>query len=559
MPSITTWTRLEPRARHDDMSAFLQARVADPLWNLAVQRRIGEFVGQDAAFPISFDYQVTMHPLVFDSNAADPQLPLDAQAAAETTGLDPAQWAIEQGVAVLQQLLDNAVTGPGIDAIVAAYPFRSSAADIVDPQGSSYLRLLSDRIPSGEELLPVARQAIADGRLPATIGVPAQDVQPVLTAFAGWLDGVHLLVPVGNAESWQPESLHYVFTAPAVSTTGPWARAQTPGWDGDELDWYHFDLVPGDPTDPGYPGTDFPPEGTASGSGIPHPLSIPGAPDPRYWALEDGNVNYANVRVDRSDLARMMLLEFLTVDVADWYLQPIPLPVGAIHTLSLGISNTFGERIPIPMLATSLRQPGQAATGAPDWVMFRPSAASAEPGLRPLDGLLLPSLTTDQLRSSDIESVALVRDDTYDRAWALEQVVDGADARPVDRVSSAPGNDWVEPATPADDDSPVRYLLESPLPEWAFPMVAADVPGLAVQLALPDTSKPPLGVLLQALRGQPVQQQQVPPCQATLLRQRRMARGPDGQLLTWTARQYRLGGSARSPVLDFDTITATNP
>ena len=47
MPSITTWTRLEPSSRADDLAAALSAPIADPAWLLARQWQVGEFAGTD--------------------------------------------------------------------------------------------------------------------------------------------------------------------------------------------------------------------------------------------------------------------------------------------------------------------------------------------------------------------------------------------------------------------------------------------------------------------------------------------------------------------------------
>src|SRR5918997_4619494 len=52
MPSITSWLRLEPRARSEAMRASLEGRVHDPLWLLARQWQFGEFKGEDAASPV---------------------------------------------------------------------------------------------------------------------------------------------------------------------------------------------------------------------------------------------------------------------------------------------------------------------------------------------------------------------------------------------------------------------------------------------------------------------------------------------------------------------------
>src|SRR5512134_2770691 len=52
MGSITSWVRLEPRCRDDDMTGAVQARIYDPLWMLARQWQAGEFQGEDAGSPV---------------------------------------------------------------------------------------------------------------------------------------------------------------------------------------------------------------------------------------------------------------------------------------------------------------------------------------------------------------------------------------------------------------------------------------------------------------------------------------------------------------------------
>jgi hypothetical protein len=547
MPSITTWTRLEPRSRHQDMSAFLQARLGDPLWQLAMQWRIGEFVGQDAAFPVTAELQVTSRPVLAGTD--DPQLPLDAVLAAEPSpALEPGQ-ALRLGTELALLLADHGASTAALDALVAAYPYQPDAAAPADPQGRSYLSLVGNRLPDGTALLPVLRQAVAGGSLPAQLAeVPRADVAAVLAAAADWLAGQDGQLPAASPpDRWQPATLAYRGSLPVAGSSGPFAEARIEHWAGDELDWFSFDLAaPSGTTSPGSPTPT-----TSSYSGVPHPLSFPGSPDARYWAMEDGGVNFAAVPAGPSDLARMLVIEFATVTSPDWYLQPVRLPVGALHTVSLSVRNTFGELTQIPMLAGSLTAPGGAAGGEPDWILFRPTVAD---GTGVLNGLLLPSLTADQLRSGPIESVALVRDDSYQRGWALETAVAAADGRVLDRrAAELPPP---APRPPVDDGSQLRYLLQTPVPAWAFPLVPTEDPAPLVQLALPDPDVPPRGVLLTALTGQPVQQQLVPPWQATLTRQRRFARGPAGQLLSWTARGYRFGGSAASVALDFDQAVA---
>ncbi|HEX8852058.1 MAG TPA: PA14 domain-containing protein, partial [Pyrinomonadaceae bacterium] len=76
MPSITTWTRVEPNPRNPKMESSLQAAVADPLWMLARQWQLGEFEGDDAGSPALARFQAECAPLSqFEPQAGAPVRP----------------------------------------------------------------------------------------------------------------------------------------------------------------------------------------------------------------------------------------------------------------------------------------------------------------------------------------------------------------------------------------------------------------------------------------------------------------------------------------------------
>jgi hypothetical protein len=50
-PSITSWTRLEPRCRDAEMRSTVSARVFDPLWLMTRQWQVGEFQGEMQVLP----------------------------------------------------------------------------------------------------------------------------------------------------------------------------------------------------------------------------------------------------------------------------------------------------------------------------------------------------------------------------------------------------------------------------------------------------------------------------------------------------------------------------
>lgn len=107
-PSITSWTRIEPRTRAADMSPGLAAATADPLWLLARQWQVGEFRGEDAGSPVTVRVRAQAAPLARyrpeggpvpgTAVPIDPTLPLEAvverePAPSPTTGAWPPSWA----------------------------------------------------------------------------------------------------------------------------------------------------------------------------------------------------------------------------------------------------------------------------------------------------------------------------------------------------------------------------------------------------------------------------------------------------------------------------------
>ena len=52
MASITSWVRLEPRARDPELGPGVEARLHDPLWMIGRQWQLGELTGHDAGSAI---------------------------------------------------------------------------------------------------------------------------------------------------------------------------------------------------------------------------------------------------------------------------------------------------------------------------------------------------------------------------------------------------------------------------------------------------------------------------------------------------------------------------
>jgi hypothetical protein len=577
-PSITTWERLEPRPRGDSLTPSLEARVYDPTWMLAQQWKLAEYRGQDAAFPVEVSFAVTAQPLTAvqppQGNTAGPagQYPLEATVWPEPqTGPLTSGMSAEFGAELVRLLTEQRCSQASISSIITSYPLAQPPPGTADPQGTDYLTLLAGRVPDATQVEPLMREA-AGGTVPSSLGVASADDAAVIEAAIAWiaqLDSFALSAPP-TAGTWQPSRLEHQFSVTVGSASGTPFSLTASSWPGSPLEWSDFDIpaqaTPPPPASlPVLPGADS--TGTVSGAGPPHPQAYPGGPPRRYWTLEDGNFNLAAVTVSPDDLARMLIVEFATVYANDWYVLPIQLPSGALHTISqLTITSSFGDPPDnLGPFAPSLLALGSDPGGTPDWCLFRQTVLQPDGTTPNLNGLLLLPAAAAVKSSRPAEEVILIRDDTADLGWAVEHIILGADDRPLDRYSAAAQQTPVTtPTPPADDGSTVQYQLETDVPVYCFPLVA-DPSGLP-QLDLQELSRvgadgqdqsvPPLGELLSPLETEPLFDQELPAEGTTIHRRRYLTRGYDGEPLLWTGRDRVTGGDYGTVPLAFDQVIA---
>jgi hypothetical protein len=576
-PSITTWERLEPRPRGDTLTPSLEARIYDPAWMLARQWQLAEFRGQDAAFPVQVSWTLNAQQLTAvqppAGNTTGPagQYPLEATVWPEPKTPLTGGTSAEFGAELIRLLNKHSCSQTSIIAIISNYPLPAPEPAAADPQGIAYLTLLTGRLPDINRLEPLLRQAAA-GTVPSALGVTSGDNQAVIDAAKDWVsafDSFALSTPP-PADTWQPSRLEHQFTVTAgTSTQTPFSLA-APSWPGRPLEWSDFDIPAQAATPPATPPTLVRADpATLPATGIPTHLSYPDAPPPRYWTFDDASINLAAVTVSPDDLARMLIVEFATVYANDWYWLPIQLPCGALHTISqLTITNSFGETTDLGPVALSIPAFGSGPAGTPDWCLFRQTITQPDGTLGNLNGLLLlPSAAAVQSSppSELVEQVVLLRDDTADLGWAVEHTVLGADDRPLDRYSTAAQLTPLTARTPpADDGSTVRYLLETDVPVYCFPLAPDPTgPTQLELLVLPRTGPdgkphdvPPLGQLLPPLQPPGSLFDQELPAEGTTIRRRHyLTRGYDGEPLLWTGRERATGGRYGSIPLAFDQIT----
>jgi hypothetical protein len=574
MASITSWVRLEPRCRTDDMAESVQARIHDPLWMLARQWQMGEFQGEDTGTPVLARWRGDASPVTryfpgaiqpntqidgarYDARAMPLETLVERQPLRTPSAQGSLRLAAESGLDFLR-MLDAQPTSRSYRAdFLTRYALLPPTAEeqaVLDAQTHSYWGLMAQRVPDARRLLAAFRDA--RGRrvaLPADMDIAAGDRAEIDAAIDAWLEqhaALFSLPQADAADAWNPERLEYAFSiagAPGGEETPLTASQYAEG----HLDWHSVDV-------------DFEinlgaAKDKASRSVVrtvmPAPVSFRGAPAARFWEIEDAAIDYGLLPAGPGDIAHLMLSEFATNFGNDWYVIPIELDVGTLTvTRSLVITDTFG----VQTLLAPINAPSKAATG---WSMFELSPVQrADAPARPKSNCLFlaPSLLR-ALSSRPLEEILFMRDEMANMAWAVEHSVEG------------PLEQRLEPA--AEPDPPQSELSEpSAIPRYRL---ATDVPGSWIPLLPQRTATDPPSLrlvraavleaegtnavrrarsaLLNAAPKLALFDEEVPREGVIVARQFEATRWIEGQALLWAGLRKRVGKGEGASALRFDS------
>jgi hypothetical protein len=368
MASITTWSRLEPTVRSEDLADSLQARVHDPLWLLARQWQLGEFAGEDAGTPAMARLEADVAH-IDRYKAGPPGGPSAVQRLDDHR--EPLEAIVERGGAADQGAanvhaalhLHRMLRAAGLADVVPA--FAVYARELIGT--GTRLGWLASRVPDAAALRKDLRDLAHDGALPSRVAVPPAQidaVRDVLLAWRQWLDALVSVTPAPDEHAWNPERLEYEFTVGA-RLAGQQVTLHAAAYQGGRLDWHDFDLTA---------------DATLESDGeshrirrtvIPAPVGYGGMPAPRFWEIEEGRIDFSGFDGASDDLVGLLLVEFALVYGNDWFLIPVDLPVGTLARIdALLVDDSFGVR-------TRVLPAGRADLGPHAWRMFRVTASTS--------------------------------------------------------------------------------------------------------------------------------------------------------------------------------------
>jgi hypothetical protein len=190
---------------------------------------------------------------------------------------------------------------------------------------------------------------------------------------------------------------------------------EIPRHDGGDLDWYSVHS-PGAADNAAWPAGAAV---TLSGTMLPNRLQYPGAPQPRWWQIEDAKVDIGGFPPDRSHLATMLLIDLVVSHADDWFSFPVAGTAGTVLSVgSVQIRDTFDD--------------GIDAVSPADWTMFDVT------GLPGSTLVLWPTVATP-LTGQVLDDIVLGVDEDANLLWAVERRAGARELAPPPAQPADPG------------------------------------------------------------------------------------------------------------------------
>ncbi|WP_157172302.1 hypothetical protein [Nocardia pneumoniae] len=518
--------RLEPLSRSREVATGLGARVHDPAWALTRQWQFGEFTGQDAGSPVLVE--LSGHSTIISAwrpagrqgelevdrtwHAYDPRSgPLDEMVESEDLAKPDDLQRLEGGAHFLR-LLDEHGLGSRAADVLAAYGFRnppSGAADLVT--------LLAAKVPDAD-------------RIATEPSVPGLE-----TVREEWLSWWNSLFQAALPDTFDPHRFEH-----RVDLSFGDKVFHAEEYFGDGLDWFTVDADPAAIAAPPGPGGPQASLRTFHREAIPATVRYGGIPADRFWEMEDAQIDFGSTDVATLDTGRLLLIAFAEVYGNDWFQLPLEVPAGSLTVLDRCIvSDSFGGK-------HEIHRAGSEDQG---WNLFTVSGTH--------DGLLVMPSERGAV-GEPLETVALLRDEMANLAWAVERnYTDGHGVR-VDRREG-----WLRVAPEGPPPTELgAYAVQTIVPDFWLPLVPHAVGPAEIRFALvpllqPGFDSTPRGRLLRP--GEWVHEEEIPRDAAVVTRRTVLSRWFDGSWHSWVRREKNPGGGEGSSGLAFDIVRPSEP
>lgn len=550
-PSITVWNRLDSYPRSNDFSRGLKAEVRDAMWMLTRQWQFGEFKGEDGGSPIFAKvsgFHRTPDTLLVNGVETPYQATIPLEAVAEREEIPATLRLRIQMGQMLQRILKNS----GLNQI---YPFFIKSfplPDFSENEDSATRHLYNASVKGvadGYEIFKKFKANTSSFFEETDVNIADAAVQKslnetLLPQFLNWFQKLYMQIPK-NESAWQSRRMEYDFQLKVPSGSGQTTILNASDYAGGRLEWTDFDLqeqssmvVSAPQPIPGEQKSDV---------FLPSIVTFKGMPNPRFWQMEAGNMDFGKIEKSPAGIVGLLLAEYGLTYSNDWFLLPYPLKINTLCSIAgIVVTDVFGQKnLVLPSRMTD-------ETNWQELSLFSLSHRNQDRKNRQV--FYLPPVMGALQESKPIERVYFMRDEMANLVWAIEDILPSEVGIGEKVLMKAP---QALPQSP--DEGKWTYTLGTTVPEHWIPFVAVHKTGsdqeIHLQRAHMPNAKPASGILLT--ENQPVhflESQEVPRAGVIVERTMQRVRWLNGQTFNWIGRKKTIGRGEGSSELVFDKI-----
>lgn len=554
-PFISNRNRLEGLPRQAEFEKSLRAETADPLWMLTRQWQLGEFQGEDAG--------TACQAKILSEEQEPGVLAISGKASKK---YDPSQTPLEPEVeheAVEVNLFLQVQMGRQFfrilseqgrkrlrPAFLERFPL-SSDQNAQDREGVLFAQTVLGKFPDGHAIL----QAMTDGTFQdwvnneAAFKVADRNLLTTTIAeqFQVWYKALYYQGESGQ-NAWTPERMEYNFHLEMPNPeNGKTVVLEADQYASGKLDWSSFDEnVRSTPSEIQQTGQ----LRVGVQTFIPTPLQYSGIPNPRFWQMEDGQIDFAKIQSGTTGLLSMLITEYGITYSNDWFVLPYPMKINTYcEVKNILVTDVFGQHV---LIEPTFTDPEVAWH---EFAMFRHTERHDLQSPRNRF-YLAPSILKLQ-QSEPLEKVNFMRDEMTNMVWAIENTVPsiaggGREVKLI-RPRFSPLDE------PDNPESKVRYLAGTSVPENWIPFIPVHKNGSEQEIRLQRAKIPnapaPSSLLLK--EQQPVhfiEEEEVPRAGVIVKRAFKRTRWIDGKTILWVGRTKTTGRGEGWSGLMFDRL-----
>jgi hypothetical protein len=493
MASITTWVRIEARARDANLAAGPDALLADPLWLLARQYQLGELQGVDAGSAISARTRLDAPRVdAVRANSAAGWTPFSPGTAPLDVVLADSTATLERRARDGRALIAMLAAAPAAAALfLSKFPLAVDAATLAgfDAPTQRFYSVMTGRVPDGDAVAAAIAPLLAAADFSTAFGLDAASLASVSAICRTWLAR---RAGAGSASfgAWQSDQLAYAFEARAGGAVIS-APLQATG----ATSWYSGDATPEATTSTTSTATSTATTTTVVSTALPTHVQFRGAPARRYWELEDAALCWPAITAGPGDVLRLLAVELGLTFADDWLVVPLDLPSGTLaRVASHVVTDTFGIR---QLVKSSVDIDGNNAV----WRFCELTRDASLAG--PL--VFVAPAASPRLVGAITDALDLASDDVADILWAIDRTILGEDgiARTPPTATTAPVTSGSTLYQLGPSVAPIYHPYRERTGANGLELALSTVPG-APPLDRPDL---PTTIAIGALPTRPVQLQ----------------------------------------------------